>query len=73
MTHTLILPDINKSEVYFSHEGNDIRYGLVALKNAGLNIIESIIEERKLNGNFKDIQDFIKRTYKYGLNNFIPI
>ena len=34
----------------------------------GLNIIESIIEEREKFGHFKDIQDFIKRTYKYGLN-----
>lgn len=64
----ILLPDINKSEVYFSHEGNDVRYGLVALKNVGLNIIESIIEERTNFGEYKDIQDFIKRTYKFGLN-----
>jgi len=64
----ILLPDINKSKTYFSHEGPDVRYGLVALKNVGLNIIESIIEERENFGEYKDIQDFIKRTYKYGLN-----
>lgn len=64
----ILLPDVNKSKTFFSHEGPDVRYGLVALKNVGLNIIDSIIEERNNNGPYKDIQDFIKRTYKYGLN-----
>ena len=64
----ILLPDINKSDVYFTHEDGNVRYGLVALKNVGINIIENIIEERKQFGEYKDIQDFIKRNYKYGLN-----
>ena len=61
-------PDINLSESLFNVKSGKIRYGLSALKNVGFNIIENIIEERKLNGKFIDIQDFIKRCYKYGLN-----
>ncbi len=61
-------PDINLSENLFSTKDKKIRFGLSALKNVGFNIIESIIEERKTNGYFVDIQDFIKRCYKFGLN-----
>ena len=61
-------PDINLSESMFKVKDNKIRFGLSALKNVGIHIIENIIEERNNYGNFTDIQDFIKRTYKFGLN-----
>lgn len=61
-------PDINLSENLFSTKDKKIRFGLSALKNVGFNIIENIINERETNGKFVDIQDFIKRCYKYGLN-----
>ncbi|MGN1208590.1 MAG: DNA polymerase III subunit alpha [Christensenellales bacterium] len=61
-------PDINLSESLFSTKDKKIRFGLSALKNVGFNIIDSIIEERTNNGHFVDIQDFIKRCYKFGLN-----
>lgn len=38
-----------------------IRYGLGALKGVGTIITADIVEERKKNGNFKDIFDFCKR------------
>ena len=61
-------PDINKSGSLFNVKNGKIRYGLSALKNVGFNIIDNIIEERKQNGDFVDIQNFIRRCYKYGLN-----
>ena len=61
-------PDINLSENLFSTKDKKIRFGLSALKNVGFNIIENIINERNENGTFVDIQDFIKRCYKFGLN-----
>lgn len=64
----ILPPDVNKSDTYFDSEDGNIRFGLVALKNVGLAIIENIINERKENGDYKDLQDFIKRTYKFGLN-----
>ncbi|MDD4412001.1 MAG: DNA polymerase III subunit alpha, partial [Bacilli bacterium] len=63
-------PDINES---FSNFGvvplkNKIRFGLSAIKNVGYNIVELIINERKANGNFKSIQDFISRVDNKVLN-----
>jgi len=54
-------PDINKSDTYFTVKDNKIRFGLAALKNVGVNVVEQIINERKLNGDFKDLNDFVNR------------
>ena len=54
-------PDINKSFAKFSVEGDSIRFGLAAVKNVGVNIIENIVKEREENGEFKDFVDFAKR------------
>ncbi len=56
----LLPPDVNRSMVGFSVEGNAIRYGLLALKNIGRGLIEAIIEERK-NGEFESVIDFCRR------------
>lgn len=52
----VLKPDINKSFSKFSVEGNNIRFGLAAVKNVGVNIIENIINERNLNGEFVDFR-----------------
>lgn len=57
----VLKPDINKSFSKFSVEGNNIRFGLAAVKNVGVNIIENIINERNLNGEFLDFSDLAKR------------
>ena len=54
-------PDINKSDTYFTVNNNQIRFGIAALKNVGVNVVEQIIEERKKNGEFKDLNDFVNR------------
>ncbi len=64
----VLQPNINQSESLFNVKNGKIRYGLSALKNVGFTIIDNIINERKTNGEFKDIQDFIKRCYAFGLN-----
>ena len=61
-------PDINLSEVYFSTDGKSIRFGLSALKNVGIGVMEGIIKERNENGNFKDLEDFIWRVDAQALN-----
>ncbi len=61
-------PDINKSQVYFSTDGKSIRFGLSALKNVGINVMEEIIAERNENGEFKDFTDFISRASNQALN-----
>lgn len=57
----VLKPDINKSFAKFSVEGNNIRFGLAAVKNVGVNIINNIINERETNGYFKDFGDLAKR------------
>lgn len=55
-------PDINKSGVYFTVKDGKIRFGLAALKNVGIAVMESVIAEREANGEFKDLNDFISRV-----------
>lgn len=61
-------PDINKSLALFSVEDNKLRFGLAGLKNVGVAVIETIIEERKRNGEFKDFMDFASRVDSMALN-----
>ena len=58
-------PDINKSKTVFTVEKNGVRFGLSALKGAGQTAIDSIIEERTKNGDFKDFPDFISRSVNW--------
>lgn len=61
-------PDINQSETMFSVKNNKIRFGLAALKGVGVAVIDSIIAERKQNGNFKSFSDFVNRFDNAVLN-----
>jgi DNA polymerase-3 subunit alpha len=62
-------PDINESFPNFTViNKNEIRFGLWAIKNVGHNIVETIIGERKLNGKFQSISDFINRVQCKDLN-----
>lgn len=56
-------PDINESFRNFSVVPNEqkIRFGLLAIKNVGENIVEAIIGERKNVGPFKSMYDFVSR------------
>ncbi|MGB3179799.1 MAG: DNA polymerase III subunit alpha [Cyclobacteriaceae bacterium] len=56
-------PDVNESGVDFMvNAQGQIRFGLGAIKGTGEAAVESIIEERKENGPFKDIFDFSQRV-----------
>lgn len=65
-------PDVNMSFVDFGvvkENGKDeIRFGLAAIKNVGRNIVEIIVEERKANGKFSGIEDFVLRVESRDLN-----
>ncbi|MCZ2845749.1 MAG: DNA polymerase III subunit alpha, partial [Candidatus Bathyarchaeota archaeon] len=55
-------PDINDSISRFTIINNHtIRFGLTAVKNVGYNVVEKIVEERKKNGKFSSIENFIER------------
>ena len=57
-------PDVNESFMNFGvvPKKNQIRFGLLAIKNVGINAVEAILEERKASGNFQSIQDFVSRV-----------
>ena len=61
-------PTINKSKFYFTIEGDSsIRFGLGGIKNIGSDIVRSIVDERKENGNYQNLDDFINRMYRRGI------
>jgi len=63
-------PNINESLKNFTvvPNANKIRFGLLAIKNVGENIINTIVEERKTNGKFASISDFLQRVESRDLN-----
>ena len=63
-------PDINESLKNFTviPGKNQIRFGLLAIKNVGENIVESIVREREERGSFQSIEDFISRINSQVLN-----
>ena len=55
-------PDVNESFLKFSvDEHKNIRFGLAAIKGVGESAVTNIIDERKKNGHYKDIFDFVER------------
>ncbi|MBR1673352.1 MAG: DNA polymerase III subunit alpha [Eubacterium sp.] len=72
----LLPPDVNKGEGDFSVSDNAVRYGLSAIKSIGNSVVRAVLNERKENGLFKDLRDFIdrmsgKEVNKKAVENFI--
>ncbi|MBN1299344.1 MAG: DNA polymerase III subunit alpha, partial [Actinobacteria bacterium] len=61
-------PDVNFSYSDFTVVENSIRFGLSAIKNVGINVIESIVNERKEKGRFSNFSDFCNRVNSNVLN-----
>lgn len=56
-------PHVNYSEQKFTVQGNDIRFGLLAIKNIGAGFVDTLIREREKNGEYKDFYSFCERLY----------
>lgn len=54
----VLSPDINESFGKFTVSGSKIRFGLAAIKNVGINVINSIVSWREKKGKFISIADF---------------
>jgi DNA polymerase-3 subunit alpha len=63
----ILPPDVQYSQIDFSLEHNAIRFGLGAIRNVGINIIEKIIESRQSRA-FKSLYDFCERVGSKALN-----
>jgi DNA polymerase-3 subunit alpha len=61
----LLPPRINQSFGGFSVEGNDLRFGLAAIKNVGTLFADKVISERNRRS-FKSIEDFLTRCASFG-------
>jgi DNA polymerase-3 subunit alpha len=56
-------PDVNESNLKFTvnKEGN-IRFGLGAVKGVGEKAVQSVVDERNVNGSFKNVADLVQRV-----------
>ncbi len=75
MSIEVLAPDINESFTRFTVVAESlkerkprIRFGLSAIKNVGLNLTKAIIHERKANGHFQSLEDFLIRIKDKDLN-----
>jgi DNA polymerase-3 subunit alpha len=68
----LLPPDINRSEPTFAVEEHDgklaIRYALGAIRNVGMQAMESVVKERLAAGRFRDLADFARRVEAKAIN-----
>jgi len=62
-------PDVNESFKNFTVvDDKTIRFGLLAIKNVGVGIVEAIIKERKENGQYQTLEGFLSRVKNKDLN-----
>ncbi len=60
-------PDINKSGETFTIDGENIRFGLLAIKNVGRLFASSVIKERK-KSEYSSFDDFVSRLINSDIN-----
>lgn len=61
-------PDFNDCQVQYSIVDEKIKIGLIAVKNVGEKLSESIVNEQKNNGPYESLIDFTARNLENGLN-----
>src|SRR6202790_3400049 len=57
---SILPPDVNESDLYFTPVGDSIRFGFAAIKNVGENTAKAIRESRLSQGEFKSLYDFLE-------------
>ncbi|MBT2209227.1 DNA polymerase III subunit alpha [Actinomadura sp. NEAU-AAG7] len=55
-------PDVNQSALDFTAVGDDIRFGLGAVRNVGAGVVEAVVGVRKRGGAFTGFADFLDRV-----------
>ena len=55
-------PDVNASTAMFTPVGQDIRFGMAAVRNVGVNVVESIVAARTAKGAFGSFAEFLRKV-----------
>lgn len=61
-------PDVNESFATFSAVGDDIRFGLAAIRNVGVGVVDAVRAAREASGHFGHFHDFVKKVPSVVLN-----
>ncbi len=59
---TVLPPDVNSSVATFSAVGEDVRFGLTAVRNVGANVVAEIVRTREAKGAFASFADFLHKV-----------
>ena len=62
MGMTVLPPSVNESVANFAAVGDDIRFGLEAIRNVGRNVVEAICQARLEKGPFTSFTDFLDKV-----------
>ena len=54
-------PDVNDSVAQFAAVGSDVRFGLAAIRNVGVHVVEEIVRARTEKGRFTSFRDFLSK------------
>jgi len=65
---SILPPDVNESDLYFTPVGEAIRFGLAAIKNVGENTAKAIRDSRLQQGEFRSLYEFCERIEARVLN-----
>ncbi len=58
----ILLPDINESDIPYTGKGRQLRVGLMQIKGLREESLQAIVEERRRNGPFLSLRDFLHRV-----------
>lgn len=59
---TVLPPDVNDSALHFTPVGEDIRFGMGAVRNVGANVVDGIVEARDEKGAYTSFTDFLDKV-----------
>lgn len=59
---TVLPPDVNESSLNFTPVGNDIRFGMGAIRNVGSNVVQAMVAARESEGAYSSFKDFLMKV-----------
>jgi DNA polymerase-3 subunit alpha len=55
-------PDVNASAANFTPVGTDIRFGLTAIRNVGVNVVDAVVVSREDKGRYTSFENFLRKV-----------